>query len=160
MSRLAAWYTRWYALAVRKLIERARPSGAVPGHESEEAPGDDAALGARGEEMAYWYLRERGFTMVARNYRHAGVEGEVDLVGYDAGTLVFIEVKTRSSDEIRAAEAAVDGDKRRHLVAAAQDFRRRAGFRGHYRFDVLSVYPREGGPPAIEHFPDAFREAG
>ncbi len=121
--------------------------------------GAEAAFGAQGEELAYWYLRERGFTLVARNYRHAGVGGEVDLIGWDGGTLVFVEVKTRQSGEVRQAEDAVDRDKRHHLVAAARDYRRRARVEAPCRFDVVSVYPRAGGGPVVEHFRDAFTEA-
>ncbi len=127
--------------------------------------GAEAAFGAQGEELAYWYLRDRGFTLVARNYRHAGVGGEVDLIGWDGETLVFVEVKTRQSAEVRQAEDAVDRDKRRHLVLAARDYRRRAHLEVPYRFDVVSVYPhpnrgrRASGEPVVEHFRDAFSEA-
>ena len=121
--------------------------------------GAESAFGAQGEELAYWYLRERGFTLVARNYRHAGVGGEVDLIGWDGGTLVLVEVKTRQSAEVRQAEDAVDRDKRRHLVQAARDYRRRAHLKVPYRFHVVSVYPRASGEPVVEHFRDAFSEA-
>ena len=124
--------------------------------------GAEAAFGAQGEELAYWHLRERGFTLVARNYRyvgrHAGVGGEVDLIGWDGETLVFVEVKTRQSAEVRQAEDAVDRDKRRHLVLAARDYRRRAHLEAPCRFDVVSVYPRSSGEPVVEHFRDAFSE--
>jgi putative endonuclease len=119
----------------------------------------DAALGAQGEEIAYWYLRERGFTMVARNYRGAAGGGEVDLIGWEGGTLVFVEVKTRESAEVRRAEDAVDFSKRRHLVSAARDYCRRARVQAPHRFDVVSVYPRPGEEPLVEHFRDAFTEA-
>lgn len=121
--------------------------------------GSDSAAGAQGEELAYWYLRERGFTMVARNYRSAAAGGEVDLIGWEGGTLVFVEVKTRHSAEVRRAEDAVDRDKRRHVVAAARDYLRRANIRAPHRFDVVSVYPRPLAEPVIEHFRDAFTEA-
>lgn len=100
--------------------------------------------------------------MVARNYRRAGVEGEIDLVGWDGGTLVFVEVKTRRSPEVRTAEDAVDLDKRRHLIAAARDYRRRAHVRAPYRFDIVSVYAAQAAEhrgPRLEHFPDAFRDS-
>jgi putative endonuclease len=116
--------------------------------------------GRAGEQMAYWYLRDRGFTLVARNYRRAGLGGEVDLIGWEKGTLVFVEVKTRSSAEIRHAEDAVDAAKRERLVLAARDYRRRAHLDAPYRFDVVAVYPVRDGAPRIEHFRDAFREAG
>src|SRR5512146_1040594 len=68
--------------------------------------------GRRGEEAAYFYLRQIGYTIVARNWRGSGRRGEVDLVGWDAGTLCFIEVKTCGERGLIPAEAAVDTAKR------------------------------------------------
>jgi Holliday junction resolvase-like predicted endonuclease len=65
-------------------------------------------VGRRGEEDAYFYLRKLGYVMVARNYRSAGRRGEIDLIGWDGGILCFIEVKTRTSYDVKPAEAAVD----------------------------------------------------
>lgn len=47
--------------------------------------------GVRGETYAYWYLPGLGYVFVARNYQPAGVKGEIDLIGYDGETLVFVE---------------------------------------------------------------------
>lgn len=141
---IGAWYTRLVRAVLGFLRRKA---------------GEDAPLGARGEEIAYWYLRERGFTMVARNYRRGGAGCEVDLIGWDRGTLVFVEVKTRRSDEVRKAEDAVDLEKRRHIVRAAQDYRRRAHVEAPHRYDVVAVYPQPGGPPRVEYFREAFTEA-
>jgi len=51
-------------------------------------------IGRRGEEDAYFYLRRRGYVMVARNYRTARHHGEIDLIGWDKDVLCFIEVKS------------------------------------------------------------------
>jgi putative endonuclease len=53
--------------------------------------------GRRGEEDAYFYLRRRGYVMVARNFRTARHHGEIDLIGWDRDVLCFIEVKTRTT---------------------------------------------------------------
>lgn len=53
-------------------------------------------VGVRGETYAYWYLRRKGYIMVARNYTFPGMKGEIDMVGYDGQVLAFVEVKTRS----------------------------------------------------------------
>jgi putative endonuclease len=119
----------------------------------------DPAAGRQGEELAYWHLRRKGFTMVARNYRRAGVAGEVDMIGWEGDTLVFVEVKARRSEDVRRAEDAVGPGKRRHLVAAATDYRRRARLAAPYRFDVVSVHCPAGQEPVIEHFRNAFQEA-
>src|SRR5215475_8521823 len=52
--------------------------------------------GMRGETYAYWYLRSKGYLMVARNYTVPGVKGEIDMAGYDGRVLAFVEVKTRT----------------------------------------------------------------
>lgn len=139
-----AWYARLLHAAI--------------GYAERRKPPAQRSLGATGEDLAYWYLREHGFTMVARNYSRPGVGGEVDLIGWDAGILVFVEVKTRSSDEVRKGEDAVNVQKRRHLVAAAGDYRRRAHVEAPYRFDVVAVYPQPGTAPRVEHLRDAFSE--
>src|SRR5579863_2256004 len=71
--------------------------------------------GRRGEEEAYFYLRRRGYVMVARNFRTARHHGEIDLIGWDKDVLCFIEVKTRTTRDVKPAEAAVDRDKRRAI---------------------------------------------
>lgn len=120
---------------------------------------DHIQQGSRGEAVAYGFLRRRGCQILARNFRHSGVKGEIDLVGWDKGTLVFIEVKTRQSKEVRAAEDAVDASKRRTLVRLARVFRRQARLTAApYRFDVVSVYLGKDGQQAVEYFPEAFQE--
>jgi len=64
--------------------------------------------GRRGEEDAYFYLRQRGYTIIARNYRSPHHRGELDLVGWDRDVLCVIEVKTRTARHFKPAEAAVD----------------------------------------------------
>jgi putative endonuclease len=117
----------------------------------------EATTGRQGEEAAYWHLRERGFIMVDRNYRPKDSRGEIDLIGWEAGTLVFIEVKSRQSSAVRAPEAAVDRDKQALVKAAAREYRRWARCtEAPYRFDVVSVEMLPAGAK-IEHFRDAFR---
>jgi putative endonuclease len=95
--------------------------------------------GRRGEEEAYFYLRKRGYVIVARNWRGGG-KGELDLIGWEGKTLCFIEVKTRRGRGEIPAEAAVDMKKRDELVATARLYRRRVAPGVAHRFDVVSVY--------------------
>jgi putative endonuclease len=114
-------------------------------------------VGRRGEEDAYFYLRRLGYVMVARNYRSARRRGEIDLVGWDGDTLCFIEVKTRTSREVKPAEAAVDREKRRELAGMAREYLRHIPQGIPWRFDVVSVYYQSfpaGGE--IELFKNAF----
>ncbi len=111
--------------------------------------------GLRGEEEAYFYLRKKGYVMIARNYRSPRSRSELDLVGWDGETLCFVEVKTRRSRDFMPAEAAVDADKQRDLSRVARDFLRRLKDEPLVRFDVVSVY-LDGGQVQIELFKDAF----
>ena len=89
--------------------------------------------GRIGEDLAHRFLRARGCTVVARNYRTLSGSGEIDLVVWDGGKLAFVEVKTRSSDEFGPPESAVDAEKRERVERAARDYARRAEipWRGH-----------------------------
>src|ERR1700690_798236 len=121
--------------------------------------------GRRGEEDAYFYLRRRGYTIIARNYRSPHYRGELDLVGWDGDVLCVIEVKTRTTREVKPAEAAVDREKQRELSLVARDFVRQmsascqrfSGDGAEWRFDVLAVYYDQGhGRPTFQLFRNAF----
>jgi len=124
------------------------------------APEDTPAhqrTGRRGEEDAYFYLRRRGYTIIARNYRSPHHRGELDLVGWNRDVLCFIEVKTRTTRYVKPAEAAVDRAKQRELSLVARDFLRQMPPSCQWRFDVLAVYYERGrSRPAFELFQNAF----
>ncbi len=95
-------------------------------------------LGRTGEDRAARYLAGRGHVILERNYRSAG--GEIDLITLQDGTVVFVEVKTRSSDAYGAPEQAVDQRKQARMVKAALGFLKSRKF--HHmpcRFDVVAI---------------------
>jgi len=112
------------------------------------------ALGNRGEKAARRFLKCQGYDVVTRNFRASGAE--IDIIALDGPTLVFIEVKTRSSFTAGRPEEAVDEDKQLHIRRAAEVFaaRYRATNRPR-RFDVVAISgdPDEGN---IELLKDAF----
>jgi putative endonuclease len=111
--------------------------------------------GRRGEDVAHRYLRRRGCTVVARNYRPRSGPGEIDLVVRHGDRLVFVEVKTRSSAEFGTPDRAVDADKREALERAARDYARRANVGWEKtRFDIVSVVLER--PIQVEWLQDAF----
>jgi putative endonuclease len=114
--------------------------------------------GRRGEEEAYFYLRQQGYVIIARNYRSPRCRSELDLVGWDGETLCFIEVKTRNKRDFVPAEAAVDPEKQRDLSHVAREFLRKIKGGPPVRFDVVSVYIADSRAE-IELFRDAFRIA-
>ena len=115
--------------------------------------------GRRGEEAAYFYLRKRGYTIVARNFRSPHHRGEIDLIGWHHNVLCFIEVKTRTSRDIKPAEAAVDRNKLRDLAAVARDYLRQMRAPCPWRFDVVSVYYDATSTPQFELFQNVSPQA-
>lgn len=117
--------------------------------------------GVRGETYAYWYLRRRGYVMVARNFTVRGMKGEIDLVGYDGETLAFVEVKTRTSsrDDVGSPEDAVTAGKQRHLSRMARQFLR--AYKSEnvpFRFDLLAIEAPPGRRPEVRLHKGAFAE--
>jgi putative endonuclease len=112
-------------------------------------------LGRDGEAAASDLYRRLGFEVVDRNYR-AG-RGEIDLVARRGDTLVFCEVKTRSSERWGMPAEAVDRAKQAQLrrLAAAWLAERKPGS-VEVRFDVVSVTLRAGRAADVTHIPDAF----
>ena len=119
---------------------------------------DPLNSGARGEKLAAaWLRRERGFIVIARNWRGPrDRRDEIDLVCRDGDALVFIEVKTRGADALVPGVYAVDDRKKTVLRRAAGAYL--AGLRERprtVRLDVVEVtLPAKGaaGVPQILHF--------
>jgi putative endonuclease len=112
-------------------------------------------LGQRGELSAYFFLRKRGYIMVAQNFRSPRRKGEIDLIGWSGDTLCFIEVKTRRSQSAEPAESAVDKKKRKDVIAVAREFLRNLPPACAWRFDLVTVYyDGAKGVPRFELFID------
>ena len=137
-------------LAVRALDKAAKLALGPP-----EQP-EHLETGQRGEELAYFYLRRLRYVIVARNFRSRRRPGEIDLVGWDGDVLCFVEVKTRTSREVKPAEAAVDVEKQRDLRGMAREYLRRMAGNPAYRFDILSIYLLDGADPDFTLFKNAF----
>ncbi len=115
--------------------------------------------GARGERLAAeWLRREKGFSVIARNWRNPrDRREEIDLVCRDAEVLVFVEVKTRAAGALVPGYYAVDARKKEVLRRAVAAYLHGLDARSRpttWRSDVVEVaLPAEGsGPPEILHF--------
>ena len=115
----------------------------------------DHALGRRGEDIAHRHLQRAGIVIVARNYRMASGGGEIDLIGWEKDTLVFVEVKSRQTDAYGAPDRAIGEQKQFSLLRAAREYARHAEIPWEkVRFDVVTVV--FSTPPSVVHFRDAF----
>lgn len=144
-------------VAVEKLAHVLERAAEAVGRGNPQKLPQHLLTGQRGEDDAYFYLRRLGYVIVARNWRSLRHRGELDLVGWDGDVLCFIEVKTRTTHDVKPAEGAVDEEKRHDLTAVAHDYRRRMAGEPATRFDVLSVYYDRGSDtPHITLFKNAF----
>jgi putative endonuclease len=115
------------------------------------------ATGRRGELAAYFYLRRRGYIVVARGWRSNRQPGDIDLIAWEDEMLCFIEVKTRTTHDVATAEAAVDDDKRRTLRRLARSYMRQLPQQeAPARFDILSIYFEKEKAAEFELFRGAF----
>lgn len=110
-------------------------------------------LGQRGEKYATEYLMSRGY--VIREVNWVSGKFELDIVAYRDETIVVVEVKTRSSDDIAFPEEAVTTKKIRNIVRATDAYIRMNALDMEVRFDVISIVGKEP-PYEIEHIEDAF----
>lgn len=140
------------AVANGRVAERARR------HNRQPRPAH-LLTGERGEDLAFFHLREKGYTIVARRWRSPRSKGDLDLVGWDGETLVIFEVKTRTARDLAPAATAVDAPKRRTLGRLATLYRQQLPQPWRdlvtTRMDILSVYDLPEGT-AFEHVADAF----
>ena len=101
-------------------------------------------LGRRGEALPRRHLESRGYVMVEANYRTR--HGEIDLVAEENGTLVFIEVRTKSTGGFGSPEESITPEKREHLVAAAQEYLQASDAADRdWRIDVVAIELGPGG---------------
>jgi putative endonuclease len=111
-------------------------------------------LGDRGENVAAKYLRNLGYTIILRNFRCD--LGEIDIIAREGKALVFVEVKTRTTDD-PTPEEQVNPTKRHQLTKAARYYLMRYGTpQPPARFDVIAIVWPTGREPQIRHTADAF----
>ena len=95
-------------------------------------------VGKQGEERAARLLRKRGYKVLVRNYRCR--HGEIDIVAFERGEIVFVEVKSRTTDEKGSgAEAVTERKQKRIARVAAQYLAERRLSERPCRFDVVAI---------------------
>ncbi len=116
-------------------------------------------FGNRGERAAVRHLKSAGWSILAEQV--VTRFGEIDIIGQDRDTIVFVEVKTRRSEAHGRPEEAVDAGKQQRIARSALSWLKRKGWlERRIRFDIVSIVWQPGQAPVITHYPHAFEPAG
>lgn len=110
-------------------------------------------FGKQGEEIAVKFLIDKGYEILERNWRNR--HNEIDIIAKDGEELVIVEVKTRQSNGIMNPEQAVNRQKQRLLIYAANAYIYRNELDMDTRFDIISIFFKDG-KLVIDHIEDAF----
>jgi putative endonuclease len=110
--------------------------------------------GKKGEDLALAFLELKNYTILERNWRHR--RSEVDIIAMYNKILVFVEVKTRSSDAFGRPEEFVSLKKQDLITRAAPIYMEKINHDWEIRFDVISILLFKDETYEIEHFEDAF----
>lgn len=116
-------------------------------------------LGKWGEDVAAEMLRRKGYIILERDWSFGRSRRDIDIIckSGDLTTVVFVEVKTRATEEITRPENAVDVKKMRHIGRAADEYVKANDISEELRFDIVTVIGRAGSDDfKINHIEDAF----
>lgn len=114
---------------------------------------DSSEMGARGEELAAGYLRQKGYTIRDRNWKSGRTE--IDIIAENDESIVFVEVKSRSSDYQVNPLDAVNVPKQRTIIFAASNYINRNSIAREARFDIITVIFR-GSDWELDHIENAY----
>ena len=116
--------------------------------------------GQCGEDIAAEYLKKKGYKIIVRNYRNK--IGEIDIIAKNREDLIFIEVKTRSSDKFGTPAEAVTYYKKRKIVNCAKAYLMINPTDLNIRFDIIEVYGHFDGSnftsEKVNHYEYVFEE--
>ncbi|WP_417884782.1 YraN family protein [Zunongwangia sp.] len=110
-------------------------------------------IGKQGEELAVDYLKNKGFTILERNYRFK--RAEIDIIGFKDEFLVAVEVKTRSTTYFGDPQDFVKSGQIQRLVMAINQFAEQRSIDAEIRFDIIAIILHKT-TPQIQHFENAF----
>lgn len=113
------------------------------------AENENKKLGERGEKEACRYLKKSGWKILERNFKNPF--GEVDIIAERKGVIAFVEVKTRLSDIFGLPSEAVNADRKRRYVKAAEFYFTNRPVDCVLRFDIIEIFRGQ-----INHMENAF----
>lgn len=109
--------------------------------------------GEQGEALAQSFLTKLGYHILATNFRYE--KSEIDIIAKENDTIVFVEVKTRSSMRFGLPEEAVTEKKQEKLMEGATFYLEENEIKSSFRFDIIAIY-LYNGQSEIFHIKDAF----
>lgn len=118
--------------------------------------GSHNELGIWGEQHATNYLRDKGYEIIARNWRIGHRDIDIIARSPDNTTVVFVEVKTRTNDVITKPEDAVNLKKIRNIGLAANAYVKQMNVVDMIRFDIITIVGNNDNNAQLEHIKDAF----
>lgn len=110
-------------------------------------------IGKEGEDKACQYLQDKGYQILERNYK-AG-KNEIDIIARHSGMVVFVEVKTRSTDLFAPPERAVNSAKQKAIIKVANSYIIQHNIEAEARFDIVAIVTQQG-QTKINHIENAF----
>lgn len=111
-------------------------------------------VGRRGEDIAASFLQEKGYTILERNWKRGDLE--IDIIAKEGNTIVFVEVKTRSSNLFGNPEDSVDELRKKRLTAASNMYLNYKKLDNPYRYDIIAII-LNSAKTEINHIEEAFR---
>jgi putative endonuclease len=109
--------------------------------------------GKEGESIAQRYLKDKGYIIVKTNWHCSNYE--VDIIATQNDTLVFLEVKIRTSSQYGEPELFVTKQKQRNIIKAASIYAERYQWQGEIRFDIVAIL-KQGAATQVNHIENAF----
>jgi len=110
-------------------------------------------LGRLGENIAKDFLKQKGFIIIALNWRH--LHYEIDIIAGHQNILVFVEVKTRSTFKYGFPDESIDHKKENRLREAAEIYIEQKDLHNEIRFDIVSIV-KNNFEEKVYHIIDAF----
>jgi putative endonuclease len=110
-------------------------------------------LGQKGEDIAAEHLKKSGYKILHRNWKAGKLE--LDIIAENKDFIVFAEVKTRSDDFQMHPVTAVNREKQRSMIFAANNYIQWNNIDKESRFDVITIIKKADGY-LIDHIEDAF----
>ncbi len=114
-------------------------------------PGQRQSLGRMGESLAGAFLKNKGYTILEKNWHTP--YGEIDLIARQNESIVFVEVKTRSNNSLGPPEISITPRKAEHMRGAAEYYiQQHSETQAEWRIDLVTILLQPGAPAAIDHF--------